>query len=160
MKRMGTATLAVALLLLSLTGCGRKPVVDETRYFANQRWKWQEPERFEFDIKKTSECYNLVAEVYYDTAVLRRPTLPLIVDLQSPNGERRTFQASILLRTRDGHCTGTVIGDFASATATLKKYFFFNTPGTQQLVVTQGTDRYELAGVSRLTLRVEPAPTE
>lgn len=154
-------TLAAALLLLLFASCGSKTVYDDTHTIAGSAWQRFEPETFEADIKNVDDCYDIYVTVVVDTARFREAALPLTVKMSNDNRETRTLFGTVILRDREG----SWLGQFDSqgrltVRHKLRDYFFFNSPGRQQIQIGQRTSKYEIEGIQRLGLAIVKADLE
>lgn len=159
MKNHRFAILA-ALLLTSLTivSCGKKVILDETRTFSNNTWLRFQPEHFDVTPASTDDCYNFLVTVAIDTARYRENGLPVMMELESPDHERRTLFSTILLRNNDGNWMGE-FGDDGLLTVTkmVRQYYFFSSAETHSLNLSQRTSKYEIHGIRSINLHIERA---
>lgn len=152
--------LPALLVLLIATGCGRKVVYNETRQFANNTWKFFEPETFDVNIKNIDNCYNIYVELVIDTAYLRESNYPILINMYSPNNERRTFRSYVMVRNEQGSWLGDLDGKYLKCKDQIREYFFFNVEGKHQIQLSHLTGRYEQPGIQSLTLSIEKAKLE
>lgn len=149
-----------ALLLASMTfiSCGKKVILDETRTFSNDTWMRFQPEHFDVTPASTDDCYNFLVTVTLDTARYRENGLPVMMELESPDHERRTLFSTILLRNDRGSWMGE-FGDDGLLTVTkmVRQYYFFSSTATHSLNLGQRTSKYEIHGIRSLNLHIERA---
>ncbi len=153
MKRI-LILLCAALMLAGLTACN-KTILDETHTFTNETWLRFEPESYSFDIDDCYDCYDLLLTLRIDTTRYTDNVLPLIVDLYTANQEHRMFTTELKLHDRNGTLNGKRLGKYVDVTVPAKRFFYFNTEGTQRMEIKQATSRYEIAGINRLTATVQ-----
>lgn len=147
-------------LLILLTACGGKKVLlDEERHFENNVWQRFSPESFEFNVDNADNFYRIDFEVVVDSALMRKPQLPLTVNLYSPNGERRMFYAYINLK-ENGRWKGKMLKGrekqgLRVMRQNIKPFFTFNSTGTYRMEIGQATSQYDLEGAYSLRLDIE-----
>ena len=149
-------TILATLLLFS---CSRV-ICDEDHSFENNTWMRFEPETFNFHIKNTDDCYNIIATLKVDTNQFHYKDLPLVVNMSSENGDQRMFYSHIALTDKEGKQMGETIGCYQTVKAKMREYVFFNTTGAQTIEVKQGTSKYELPGIVSFGIKVEKASME
>lgn len=152
-------TLLITLVALTLFGCNKKNIFEEERSFEGNKWNRFTPEVFEIDINNTEKYYNIFVEVAVDTGRYRYTSLPLTVNLYSPNSERRMFYAEVPL-TESGRPKGEMAEGYRVTSKRIRNYFSFNSKGKHRMEIGQATSQYDLEGVHRITLRIEDAPIE
>ena len=149
-------TIACAMLMCA---CGRDTLADEERTFDGGVWNRFTPEVYTIDVENADEYYNIDLMVSVDTALMRGTTLPLTVNLYSPDGERRMFYSSIAL-VKDGRWRGeSVVGHAGRrmVTGRIRAFFTFNRQGEHRLEICQATSQYDLEGIHTLHLTIEKA---
>lgn len=146
--------LIIAILPLLFVSCKNKTILDETHNFNNQVWMRFEPEKYQFEITNTEDCYDIIFRIRLDTTVFTSEELPLIVDLFNGNEEHRNFTVTAKVHTKNGTLNGTRMAQFVDLELPAKKYFFFNASGTQRIEVKQATSHYELPGVNALNVTI------
>ena len=153
MKR--TAYLIMLLGCMVLASCGGFYYSDETT-IAGGVWNSFEPRRFDFEWKKPELCVDLSLKVAVDTSVYHEPNLPVIVKISGPEGESRQFRTQINILDREGKLMGEVNEEgMAVCDETVRPHMFFNTKGTQQIEITQGTSKYNLCGIHKIGIELK-----
>lgn len=147
-------TFPLILLALLLGACQNKSILDETRTFANSNWQRFEPETFEANINNIDDCYDLYVDAVIDTATYRDKTLPIIMSIFAPNGERRTIVGTIQVVNKNGTFMGTVDGGQVTCTQKIRDYLYFNNAGSHKFEISQRTSHYDLRGVRSMTFRI------
>ncbi len=149
-------TLLVSLTLMLLcAACGKKNIIDDTRSFAGNRWMRFEPEVFKVDIKNTDKQYIITTTLTYDTTVFNANELPLVVDFFADSNEMHNFTPTLRLKNADGTRRGQTIGALCSVTDTIDRLRSFNKAGDYTYRIKQRTSKYEIYGISSVTLHVE-----
>ena len=157
-RRITFLSLVATLLLCS---CGNKTLLDETRTFANDTWLRFTPEHFDIQATSTDDCYNFNVTLVIDTAHYRETALPIMLEMESPEHEKRTLFSTILFRNHEGSWLGTFDdNDLLTVTQTVRQFYFFNTKGTHSLNLSQRTHRYEIHGIKSLNLCITKAKLE
>ena len=158
MKKIFLTTALMMLVAVTFVSCNKEKVIfEETRTFTEDKWLRQNPESFELDIKNVDDCYNIFFTMTIDTTSVRGNNFPLIVNLFSENGERRMFYSYLILRNNEGTWLAPLEGSKLKINQTIREYFFFNKEGKYRLEIGQGTDRYEVKGISSFGVKIQKA---
>ncbi len=146
-------TLPILLVLTLFASCGKKALVDDERTFGGDRWNRFTPEVFNVDVTNTDNYYDIDLVVSIDTAVYRYATVPVTVNIYSPNSERRMFYAEVPLK-QNGRWRGEVSDGLRMASHHIRTYFSFNSRGTHRIEVGQATSQYDLEGIHSIRLNI------
>ena len=161
MKHILHTILLAAVASLFLSSCSDKPLLDETRTFANDTWLRFSSEQFSVTSTNTDDCYNFTVTLLIDTARYRATSLPLMLEMQSPDRENRTLFTTLILRNHEGRWMGTFTDDgLLSITHPVRQYYFFNTTGTYTVNLSQRTHYYEIHGIKSLHFLITKAKLE
>lgn len=155
--RLTLAALFAASVLLAACS-GNSTIYQQTHTFTNNTWMRFEPEVFEVPVDNADECYDIHMSARLDTTLYQLGDLPLIINVYSPDGQRRMFNGHIQVRDKDNHLTGHTTGRFVDVTAKVTRYFYFNSPGTHRIEVKNNISKYELRGIANFAMRVEKSP--
>ena len=149
------------IVLSTLCSCGKKIILDEDRTFANDTWLRFQPEQFTVTPGSPDDCYNFLLTLTIDTARFHESGLPVMMEIASPDHEKRTLFSTILLRNYEGHWLGS-FDEQGNITVTqaIRQYFFFNTATPHSISLGQRTNKYEIHGIRSLNLKVEKAKLE
>ena len=153
--------LPILLISLLLGSCGKRVLLDETRTFANDTWFRFQPEKYELTPTSTEECYNFIVTVTIDTSRYHDTGLPIIMELDNANHEKRTLFGTIVLRNHNGNWMGS-FDNYGNLIVqhTLRQYLFFSSATTHAVSLGQRTNKYEIHGIRSLNLKVERAKLE
>ena len=156
-----TTILSILLITLLFCACNKQVILDETRTFANDTWLRFQPELFELTPSSTDDCYNIILTVTFDTSRYHAPGLPIIIELDNSNHERRTLFGTMVLRNHNGSWMGSFDeqGDMV-VSQPVRQYFFFSSAATHSLSLGQRTNKYEIHGIRNINLKVEKAKLE
>lgn len=143
----------LALTLTLLTACSNKILVDDERTFDGDRWNRFTPEVFEIDVDNIEDFYNIDLSVSIDTALYRYESVPVTINLYSPNSERRMFYAEVPLKL-NGRWRGEVVDGRRTASRHIRTFFSFNSKGEHRMEVGQATSQYDLEGIHSLRLNI------
>ena len=155
------AAAVCALFILSLTSCGPKTLLDETRTFQNDTWMRFTPEHYDIEAPNSEDCYNFTVSVTVDTSRYHEPSIPIMLEMESPNTEKRTLFSTLILRNVDDNWVGHFNDDGTmTVTQTVRQFYFFNTPGHHSVNLSQRTNKYEIHGIKALHFKVEEAKLE
>ena len=147
----------LCILLLSMVSCGgKKTLFDETQNIAGT-WNRFENKTFTVPVTNTDDYFDIYMKVAVDTTLFRQSSLPLNVNIYSPDGERRMFRASVPLRDRQGLPAGTVEHGRMVVDRKVRDLFSFNSKGDYRIEVGQATHLYDIKGVKQITLHIEKA---
>lgn len=139
--------------------CGKKATFDEQRTFKGDIWNRFTPEVFDVNITKPEDYYNINLTIAFDTAVFRYNSIPLTVNLYTPNGERRMFYSEVAFK-ENGRWKGEMDGGYRVVNQRIRSYFSFNGKGHHRMEIGQATSQYDLEGVNAITLNIEQAPLD
>jgi gliding motility-associated lipoprotein GldH len=145
-----------ALLLVS---CSNNNILDEERTFDRNVWNRFTPEEFDVSVLNIEDYYNIDITATVDTAVYRYKTLPLLIAIDAPNGEHRSFHAEVPL-VENGRPRGSVSGSYRTADRRVRAFFSFNSTGDHHISVKQTTSQYDLEGIHSLKVTVSKAPLD
>ena len=156
-----THLFSILLVSLTLFSCGKKVLLDDTRTFTNDTWMRFQPEQFELTPASTDDCYNFIVTVTIDTSRYHENGLPIIMELDNANHEKRTLFSTLLLRNHNGNWMGNFDehGNLV-LTQAVRQYLFFSSTATHTLSLGQRTSKYEIHGIRSLNLKVEKAKLE
>ena len=153
--------LSIVFATLILCSCGKKVLLDDTRTFANDTWLRFQPEQFEVTPASTDDCYNFIVTITIDTSRFHETGLPIIMELDNANHEKRTLFSTLVLRNHNGSWMGH-FDDHGNliVTQTVRQYLFFSSTATHSLSLGQRTSKYEIHGIRSLNLKIEKAKLE
>ena len=146
----------LALALLVVSSCNRNTLLDDTRTFENDVWNRFTPDAFDMQVGNVEDYYNIDVTATVDTTIYRYKTLPLLFNIDAPNGEHRTFYAELPF-TENGRPRGTVESHYRTADRRIRAYFSFNSTGRHHIEVKQTTSQYDLEGIHSITISVTKA---
>lgn len=147
----------IALLLLSFlsftfASCG-KHILNEEREFSEDIWNRFTPEVFETHVGNIDAYYNIDLTVSIDTAIFRYTSLPLTVNIYSPNGEHRMFYSEVPLK-ENGRWKGEIDDGRRKASTHVRTFFSFNGKGEHRIEIGQATSQYDLEGIHSIELDI------
>lgn len=159
MKKLRLFSLLLGVMLLC--SCGKKVLLDDTRTFANDTWLRFQPEQFELTPSSTDDCYNFILTVTIDTSRFHETGLPIIMELDNANHEKRTLFSTLVLRNHNGSWMGNFDEQgYLVLTQSVRQYFFFSSTATHSLSLGQRTSKYEIHGIRSINLKIEKAKLE
>ena len=150
------------LFLSLLSSCTGKSILDEERTFENNVWNRFTPEVFEFSVGNIDDYYNIDVTAVIDTAVYRYRTVPLLINLNSPNGEQRSFYSEVPF-TENGRWRGEMLSSnssLRSASRRIRAFFSFNSTGSHRMEIGQTTSQYDLEGIRSIHVTISRAPLD
>ena len=164
MKKNNSSHISVLSILLATTllcSCGNNVLLDDTRTFNNDTWLRFEPEQFEVTPKSTDDCYNFLLTLTIDTNRYHETGLPVMLEIDNSNHEKRTLFSTLVLRNHNGNWMGTFDeqGNLI-ITQAVRQYFFFSSTSPHTINVGQRTSKYEIHGIRSLNFKVEKAKLE
>ena len=140
-------------LFAFLVSCGGKSAIDEERDFSGDIWNRFTPEVFEVAVNNIDDYYNIDLTVAVDTAAFRYSSLPLTVNIYSPNGEHRMFYSEVPLKEND-RWKGEVDDGYRTVGTHIRTFFCFNGKGQHRIEIGQATSQYDLEGIHSIELDV------
>ena len=140
--------------MILFAACGNKTVIDDERLFGKNVWNRFTPEVFDIGLNNVDDYFNIDIAVSVDTDVFRYQTLPLTVNLYSPNGEHRFFYADMPLKEQ-GRWKGEMKDGYRVVERRVRSFFSFNGTGTHRIEIGQATSQYDLEGVHSVRLYIE-----
>lgn len=149
------------LALLLFCSCSKSTLFEEERTFANNTWFRLQPEHFSVKATNTDDCYNFLFSVTLDTALYGETALPIMMEIESPDHEKRTLFSTILLRNREGN----YLGEFDEqghlcVTQMVRQFYFFNAKGEHSINIGQRTTKYEIRGIHNIKLQLNKVKLE
>lgn len=144
--------LLLSLLPLTLASCN-KNILDEEREFGGDTWNRFTPEMFETHVNNVEAYYNIDLTVSIDTTVFRYTSLPLTVNIYSPNGEHRMFYSEVPLK-ENGRWKGETDDGRRKASTHIRTFFSFNGKGEHRIEIGQATSQYDLEGIHSIELEI------
>ena len=141
----------LSFLSLTIASCG-KTILDEEREFDGNMWNRFKPEAFEAQVSNTDNYYNIDLTVSVDTALFRYNSLPLTVNIYSPNGEHRMFYSEVPLK-ENGRWKGEM-DDYRTVSTHVRTFFSFNGKGRHRIEIGQATSQYDLEGIHSIELDI------
>ena len=148
-------TLFILLGIVLLCSC-KGNLVDDERTFDNNIWNKFTPEEFDVNVTNIEDYYNIDVTAAIDTAVYRYNTLPMLIKLDSPNGELRSFYAELPF-VENGRPRGEMHDGYRVADRRLRAFFSFNSIGTHHMTVSQTTSQYDLEGIHSIHVTISKA---
>lgn len=151
MKHCRILLLLVCTLTL-FSGC-KKTLFTETHDFHNNTWTRFETDTFEIPVANVDDCYDIYFELLVDSSRVHETSIPIAVNLYSPNSEHRMFRTFFNVYS-NGHVNGESEGEYIRISQRVREYFFFNVKGTHRMEVAQCTNKYEVNGIHSITVKV------
>ena len=144
--------------LIVLCSCTNKVLLDDTRTFNNDTWLRFQPEHYEVAPTSTDDCYNFILTLHIDTSRYHENGLPVMMEVESQDHEKRTIFSTLVLRNHDGNWLGQFDeqGDLV-ITQKVREYFFFSTAKPHSINLSQRTHKYEINGIRSLNFKIEEA---
>ncbi len=170
MKKMnfqrGFWTMAVALLLLAgAVSCGkvsknrvsRNWSVEVPHEFPNTNWAFEEEVLdFDFEIKDTTQRYEVSVTLLYDTAVATLKDIPLALTLSTPDGMKSFANSHFRLdRQENSKIRLAGSGSFAEDEVVVYPDRKFKVPGNYTLTVYRRAEKADNYGFISLTAKVK-----
>ena len=153
--------LLLMLGAMALCSCGQKTLLDETRTFANDTWLRFNPESYRVEAPNTEDCFNFTVSLTVDTARYREAAVPITMEIESPQGEKRTLFSTMIFRNAEGKTVAQSNPDGTlTATQNVRQFYFFNTTGQHKITLGQRTNKYEIRGIKALHFTIQEAKLE
>ena len=153
--------LLLILGAMALCSCGKKTLIDETRTFENDTWLRFTPESYQVEAPNTEDCYNFLVSLTVDTTRYREAAVPITMEIESPQGEKRTLFSTMIFRNAEGKTVAQANPDGTlTATQNVRQFYFFNTTGQHKITIGQRTSKYEIRGMKALHFTIQKAKLE
>lgn len=152
MRKLLIALMGVCLLC----SCGKKNILDESHTFDRNIWNRFTMEEFSFNVPNIDNYYHIDITVAVDTLHYRYNTVPLAVNIVSPDGEKRRILTSVALKEKE-RWRGEMQDGYRYAQGRVRSYFSFNSKGQYRMEVGQQTSQYDLEGIHSVAVRIEKA---
>lgn len=152
MRKLLIALMGVCLLC----SCGKKNILDESHTFDRNIWNRFTMEEFSFHVPNIDNYYHIDITVSVDTLHYRYNTVPLAVNIVSPDGEKRRILTSVALKEKE-RWRGEMQDGYRYAQGRVRSYFSFNSKGQYRMEVGQQTSQYNLEGIHSVAVRIEKA---
>lgn len=136
---------AIILLMALFTSCGEKTVYEKNIDQPSQGWNIFKPAVFNVDIQDTSKTYKVSIALKLNNQ-MQEHLIPIDFQMIYPNGENRSVSKYIF---KD---SAIMVDGFSEFTLQVNKHF--NHPGTYHYSFTQRTQKFDLAGVESIGLRL------
>lgn len=149
--------LALTCSLLLLVSCGKGVIFDETQEISGNNFQRFTEQKFEVGIENIDDCYDLYVTTSIDTACFVSTSLPLMINVDGPNGDSRMFRNVVALRDKAGNWKGDLDGSILTTVTRVREYYFFNETGTHTVRISQCSHKYDIHGVSKIGFRVVKA---
>lgn len=153
-------TLLLVTIVILFSSCGKQVLFEEVHTFTNSKWMRFEPEKFMVNATSVDDCYDIYISLLVDTSQYHAAEVPLSVNLYSPNGDRRMFPTTIVLKDANGGWQGSIEGKVLTVTKNVRPYFFFNSKGEYRIELAQTTHYYEIQGIRSIELKLIKAELE
>jgi gliding motility-associated lipoprotein GldH len=151
MKYISFIILVCFIFLLS---CSPNRIFEEHRKIPGSTWNMSNSLVFEFDVKDTSQTYDIYIAIRH---VTNYPYKNLLIGavLTSPDGEIRYTNYDLKIRNKDGEALGNGMGELWDLNIPLRKEFKFHEPGKCILEIENRMSRVKTPGILEIGLIVE-----
>ena len=139
------------------SSCSNDVIFEETHQFPNETWQRFEPECFTFDVKNVEDCYDIYFNFRINTNVFRVEQLPFIIQLTDSEGTTRNMKTEIAIVDKNGNLNGNKIGMYSEFNVKVREYFFFNHEGKHEFLIKNGSQFFELQGITSFGLKIVKA---
>ena len=141
-------------LPLAISACNQNNIFDKQFDVKNQKWSYTDTLNFPFDIKDTSELYNIVLHVKHQTDY---PLQNLYLNIYTafPAGQRIKQLLNIDLADQTGKWNGKVNGKSCDFDIKIQENAFFNIQGKHTITLEQFTRLNPLPAIQTIGLTIE-----
>lgn len=144
LRHKPVAGLALCLLVVLLSACGKNVVYSKYHTFANNEWFAKDKAVFEVDVTDTQNLHNILLKVRHADSY-PFSNLFLFVTTRYPDGKVLKDTMEIILATSKGEWQGSGAGDIFDLEVPVKKNVRLALPGKYEFAFEQG-------------MRVDPLP--
>lgn len=116
---MKTKILLFVALASILTSCSNHQFSQFERFGEDSRWLQSDVKTFEFEITDDSKLYDITFKFshVYD---YQYPSVPIIFDIESPDGRKGTLPVDLPLKDKNGKELGDCSGDICDLSYSLE----------------------------------------
>jgi len=144
-------TLLFILFAFLLSSCGKDRVFKAIHDFDNGKWAKSDIVTFEANIENADIEYDILIAVRHASAY---PFANVIIGLtlETPSGEKRMMEHSLIIRNTDGTFKGDGLGDIYDISVPVYKKVQFKTPGKFKFIIENRMPLVEMPGIMSIGL--------
>ena len=151
--------LLFVLLALVLSSCGKDSVFKKYHDFDKNTWAKSEIVTFEPTIENTDQEYDISFGISHASAY---PFANVIigVTIETPAGEKRFMQHSLIIRNTDGTFKGDPLGEIYDISVPAYKNFVFKNSGKYKFIIENRMPLVEMPGLISIGLIINKSKSE
>lgn len=145
-KTVHTLILCSFVIILMLTGCGRRTIYEKSEKFPDYSWNRFKYLYFNAEIEDTAGTYDILLTVRHIT---QYPYKNLDVNFTSytPSGEERSMDYSFMLKDADNKFLGDGMGDLWDIELPLREKTRFPEIGKYKFEIENKMTKFETPGI-------------
>lgn len=140
---------------ISLVGCNKHRLIDETQLVENQQWNYADAKSFDVEIADTTQTYSIYINLRHSFQFEWR-NLWVNITTTFPNGKEYTKRINLLLSEPDGHWYGDCLGDNCDMRIAIQQKALFPLPGKYTFKIAQDMRQNPINYVKSVGLCIEP----
>lgn len=159
MRKSGWITSLIILCCVTMWGCDRNKVFEES--YAIEKYVWEEADTltFEVNITDTTKLYNLYITLSH-TFFYQKSNLWIKVFTTFPNGDELSKRVELPLADKNGKWYGDCLGDICDIKVPIQRNAFFESIGTYRFRFQQNMRINPLTQIMEVGFRVEKTGKE
>ena len=152
-------TLFFILSAFLLSSCNKDKIFEENYDFKNNTWSKSEVVTFEPNIENVDQEYDILIAVRHTSAY---PYANVIIGLtmETPGGEKRMMQHSLIVRNEDGTFKGEGLGDIYDIKVPVFKNILLKYPGKYKFIIENRMHLVEMPDLMSIGLIIEKSDTK
>ncbi len=149
----------IFILLFVLTSCSKNTVFDENHKFENNTWAKSEIVSFDVTIEDVSFAYDVLIAIRHMSGY---PFANVVVGMtiETPAGETRMMQHSLIIRNTDGSFKGDGLGDIWDIEVPAFEKYLFKETGTYKFKIENRMHLAEMPGLMSIGLILKKCEEE
>jgi len=127
-------TIFFVLLAFVMTSCNKNKVFEKYHDFADNKWGKSDVVTFEVNIDKVDIEYDILIAIRHTPAYAFANVI-IGLTIETPAGEKRMMQHSLIIRSADGKFLGDGLGDIYDISVPVYKNMLFKYPGKYKFTI-------------------------
>ncbi len=141
-------------LVLALSSCDKKLVLEQNQQIRNYRWDYSDAKSFTAAISDTSLTYNIYINARHSFQFEWR-NVWVNIETVFPDGHIFNKRINLLLSEPDGHWHGKCLGDNCDIQIPIQQNAYFPQPGNYTFKITQDMRVNPLPHFKSIGIRIE-----
>ena len=152
MKQLQRALFIVVLLVAS--SCNKNTVFEKHHDFDKNTWAKTDIVTFEANIENVDQEYDILVAIRH-TPSYAFANVIIGFTIETPAGEKRMMQHSLLIRSTDGKFLGEGLGDIYDISVPVYKKMLFKYPGKYKFTIENRMNLVEMPDLMSIGLIIK-----